>query len=402
MKKLFFVILILAGTTSYGQNSAMFNYGAVVSQMTQSASYSLVPMWFDNTVLEDSSGTLIPMRRVSAAQVIDPVYFTGWDSTLQISVNDPYLVDTISFTGALVRSPNRPTSIVDTFILSIMPNDHYHYYTSVTTNAWASQYVSSTGPDSLLKGFSIRPTDSKQAGDIDSFSRCQRASNGAIVWKVPVTDAMRHDTITTQEFMFAVPGGGLTVPAGYAFATTITFKSGDSWPVNTDTFSEYHHFYLEVFEAIGVGQVMPYYHYILNDHNMASFMLANDTTHYYPSIFLEGWSNVMYKPEYIGGGGHIYCGTCSTVSVPDVTEMAGDVHIYPNPAKDEVTLSLSAKMRDKAVVTLTNAVGQVVKAANIKVDNKVIFSTADMPSGVYFYIIETKGGNLNGRFVVSH
>lgn len=380
-----------------------------------SSQWWLWPIWYDSTVRQVFNTGLGTINYISAAQIIDPIYFTMFHDEnindpngIDITSWTPYKVDSISFSGVCIRNESRPTTIVDTFILSVSPsststtNQYSYYYTNVTTDAWAGNYA---GTDTL-KGFTIHRNNTDIAN---------RASNvgGRVIWKVPIDDAMRQvpdgsGNVTVQTFNYPVPGM-CEIPAGYGVAMTVTFKSGDVVPVpNVDTFSEYHNFLMYSCEALGSGQMMPYYYYLMADRNSSNLMFGSQDSAYYPSVFIEGWNTIAFRQEFHDMAAHVVCDDCPLLSVKDLNKsILETVTLYPNPADNEVNINFSMSADANATISITNSVGQEVAKQSVKgVKAKQVgtakFSTANMASGIYFYTVEANGQRKTDRFVVAH
>lgn len=371
---------------------------------------SYMPIWFDSTVMQVFTSGLGNINYSSLGQIIDPIYYTLFNdpnvyspNDIRINTWDAYEVDSISLQGIWLRNANKPTSIVDTMILSVSPST-YSYYYDFNTQAdpdddWVDAYV--PAPGDTIRGFTIL--------DVDSVNRAS-LNAGVVMWKVPITDDMRQpddDTVEVQSLDVQLPTP-CQIPAGRGIAITATFKSGEAVPVpNVDTFWEYHHFYALEGEALGAGQIMPYYYYSHADRNMSNLMFSTDTTRYIPSVFIEGWNTIAFRQEFHSIQAHVVCANCTTLGVNDTKKSnVSQVGVYPNPANNEVNIGFTVGTASKATITITNAVGQVMNTlavdAKAGVNNLNTFSTAGMAAGVYFFTIEANGSRATERFVVSH
>ncbi|MBL7718485.1 MAG: T9SS type A sorting domain-containing protein [Flavipsychrobacter sp.] len=399
--------------------SRWYEHYAMVADLTQTMSNSLMPIGFDSTIMQYfTNDGLQPINYSSALQVIDPIYFSLWNdvNSQYVEPNDikvqpwnNYEVDSIVFSGAYVKNLNRSANIVDTLIISVSPTGAGtsfwpYYYTTIGLDSWAGNYV--TGTDTL-KAFSIF--------DIDEPNRASAVS-GSVMWKVPLYDADRQEdsagfvSIQTWSLPVMVGGapGSVSIPAGKGTAVTITFKSGDTWPAGVDTFSEYHNFSLYEGEGLGAGQNMQYYHYNYGDRNMSNLMFSTNTQDYLPAILIEGNNDASFRYEHHYIGAHIVCNDCFTLNVNDVNaDVLSGSEVYPNPATNEVNVAFSVSKGAKATITLTNAVGQVVATqvvanAATTTQNKVTFSTQGLPSGLYFATVEVNGQRATNRVTVAH
>jgi hypothetical protein len=77
--------------------------------------------------------------------------------------------------------------------------------------------------------------------------------------------------------------------------------------------------------------------------------------------------------------------------------LAAETVVYPNPARDQVTISSSEEMTR---ITVINYVGQLI--ANLDVQqNKIVLNTQNYESGVYIVRIETENGVVTKRFAIA-
>jgi len=78
------------------------------------------------------------------------------------------------------------------------------------------------------------------------------------------------------------------------------------------------------------------------------------------------------------------------------TSLAEKVHIFPNPAKEQLFIELM-DTKEKADLILYNASGQKVISQSLNMVNTI--SLLDLPSGIYFYHISLAEGMVKGKFV---
>jgi hypothetical protein len=100
---------------------------------------------------------------------------------------------------------------------------------------------------------------------------------------------------------------------------------------------------------------------------------------------------------------HVTCNTCVDLKVANVSNILG-ASAYPNPASTEINVPFSLKNAADVKVSLTNAIGQVMatKSAGNSTNGKVVFNTAELANGIYFYTVEANGEHKTGRVVVAH
>lgn len=384
-------------------------------QVTGNRSY--MHMWFDSTMYIKYSNSPSPsaINFCSAGQIIDPVglpnalfndpSFNNQD-VMWVNGFNQYKVDSVMVVGAFIKNQARPSSIVDTLILSLAPQTGSTYYLK-SNSSWISNYVPSG--DTM---FVFVPR-------ADSINRAALASGNnpiadRLMWKVPLVDSMRdtvntqNNTITVRTRTFQVPNGGLTIPAGSRVAMTVTFKSGDTWVPRVDTIQSRHHFRMMFgFVVNATGPNMPYKFFdpSWRDRNHSSLMFTTDTSDYRSTYAIEGTNpSNNYTFEYANMGARIVCPDCWRLDVKNVEGNLIKGGAYPNPAVSFVNVPFELKNAADVNVTLRNTVGQVVAAESFKnvAAGTAKFNTAALSNGVYLYTIEVDGQQTTGRIAVSH
>ena len=69
------------------------------------------------------------------------------------------------------------------------------------------------------------------------------------------------------------------------------------------------------------------------------------------------------------------------------------VNAFPNPFKDELTIEVN----EPSQITITNALGQVVKTLNV--NGKTTLDTSDLPKALYVLTIKTQNGSRNIKLI---
>jgi len=86
------------------------------------------------------------------------------------------------------------------------------------------------------------------------------------------------------------------------------------------------------------------------------------------------------------------------VFVTDIDDpLAASTVVYPNPARDQVTISSSQEMTR---IMVLNYVGQLVLDSEVN-QSKVVLNTSDYESGIYLVRIETESGVVTKRFAIA-
>lgn len=79
-----------------------------------------------------------------------------------------------------------------------------------------------------------------------------------------------------------------------------------------------------------------------------------------------------------------------------------NLRIYPNPAKDRLTLQLQLAKAEKLTISLTNLNGQVLLSKNIENTQEVneSFDISKLASGMYFLQINSKNGTQSQKVII--
>ena len=87
---------------------------------------------------------------------------------------------------------------------------------------------------------------------------------------------------------------------------------------------------------------------------------------------------------------YLYKGSYNTLGLDGKFTSATGANIFPNPAKDRITIRLNPHI-NAASITMLDATGRIVRSIEAK--EETTFSTADLPRGQYFVRIGSKGGS---------
>jgi hypothetical protein len=79
--------------------------------------------------------------------------------------------------------------------------------------------------------------------------------------------------------------------------------------------------------------------------------------------------------------------------------VSANLFLYPNPVSDELHIGFIDSENEKAILTLTDVLGQVIyqKQINTNVPNTLSVST--IPQGVYFLKVETPNGKATKKII---
>jgi hypothetical protein len=94
-------------------------------------------------------------------------------------------------------------------------------------------------------------------------------------------------------------------------------------------------------------------------------------------------------------------------AVNDINSLGFVGNAYPNPANTEVMIPFTTTEAAEVTVSITNTVGQTVKAINAgkyaaNQKGRAVLNVANLSSGVYFYTVEANGQRITKRMVIAH
>jgi hypothetical protein len=89
-------------------------------------------------------------------------------------------------------------------------------------------------------------------------------------------------------------------------------------------------------------------------------------------------------------------------AVTNVNRAISDIHAFPNPANNELTISFALSDHTPVTVSLVNMLGQTA-ATQETAGGKAVFNIASLAAGIYVYTIQTGSGErATGRVVINH
>ncbi|HLG34479.1 MAG TPA: T9SS type A sorting domain-containing protein [Bacteroidia bacterium] len=74
------------------------------------------------------------------------------------------------------------------------------------------------------------------------------------------------------------------------------------------------------------------------------------------------------------------------------------IHIYPNPASDEINISYSLEESDNAVFLLTDLLGREVMNKKLSSNEKLLkISTVSLEQGIYFVCLKVNDESIGNQ-----
>lgn len=141
---------------------------------------------------------------------------------------------------------------------------------------------------------------------------------------------------------------------------------------------------------------------------------ANATLGYFPfGSYLNPYLNTSYFTTAIAGGtlaaltsnlGQFgieanFAGLCGPMGVQTIATSDNNLSVYPNPASTTLNVKLGS-VSDKATVTVYNAIGQIVIAAQEVTDNSTAINVSTLAKGVYILKVSNGKEVSNTKFVI--
>jgi len=117
---------------------------------------------------------------------------------------------------------------------------------------------------------------------------------------------------------------------------------------------------------------------------------------------------VRFKFAFTSGGGNnifiddININGISLTGLPEEKVVLNELHVFPNPVKDNLQVRINAKEKVKGQLEVIDLVGKVVMSQKIGDENKNLISinTLNLKSGVYFIrLTQTNGTIQNTKFI---
>lgn len=410
----------LGGTRWYEPWVAMDTYlgGDVLTATGHTFVYY---MGYDSTYLQTYSTGPGPVNWIGFGQVFDLINPGGFNdvfsgqfpdldgNAIGITNQDDYRVDSIYVRGAymLGEDPSLPASYFegqqDTMIFSLTPVSY-----GATTSYTSAQYPAVTNYRGVAANGNIAKVLNMPNVSMDT--RGFTAGNSK-TWKMPLDPANRtpknaNGSYPVSSITYEVPGG-FNVPKGQAFALSVTFKPGEDKAVGRDSVRYYNYYMYTAARTSTTDDWAFYPYYDQKDLNMSQLMHYRGNGRFSNSLILELINDKDFGQEYIYSGAFVNCATCdilNNLSVTDINKNNVAAKVFPNPASSEVKVKFALTNAADVTVSLTNTVGQVVKAQSFKAAtaNTAVFSTTDLTNGVYIYTVEANGQRQSGRVSVQH
>lgn len=104
----------------------------------------------------------------------------------------------------------------------------------------------------------------------------------------------------------------------------------------------------------------------------------------------------LFNRDLTAAEAHEYYDSTLPVAVPNIANLEPAVNIYPNPAKDNITISLPANT--KVSMQLMNELGQALKEQN-NIGNKEDIDISTLPAGMYILKLQFPEQTVYRKFI---
>ncbi|EJL69499.1 T9SS type A sorting domain-containing protein [Chryseobacterium populi] len=91
-------------------------------------------------------------------------------------------------------------------------------------------------------------------------------------------------------------------------------------------------------------------------------------------------------------------GDMTTSKVSEITAVAKDIKVYPNPVKAGENLYIKSELKEEGIYTMFSAQGQLIKSGKFTGDTEV--GTSSLPTGMYIIKVETKSTVKSYKIIV--
>ena len=313
----------------------------------------------------------------------------------RVTAGNAYTIDSIAFLGKYMRSTNNDDTLYIHITKTTRSNNPVFGIYGLTFTTGGEHFGTA-----MYDKSNNNLSDSIPAGNVQ-------------VMKIVLDAAFHADTATTGGGRSNRTGNGfalttpLTLNAGEVAIAYVTFKSAVNHPLGTSV-ANANTFRMYTWDFRGTDADP-----IQNKNSFEAGLVATTQLKYFP--YTQGYSytghqilipHVAYTTEglYSDFAFHVKCTTCPTLSVATVKGNILSANAYPNPAATEVRVPFTLKAAANVNVTITNTIGQVVKAANMGniTKGEAVISVSDIANGVYFYTVDADGQRQTGRVVVNH
>lgn len=231
---------------------------------------------------------------------------------------------------------------------------------------------------------------------------------GKFTVKVPLTAAMEFDTLSNGLNYVAVPVTGLTgIPDNNLVVSSISYIPGYTWVANVDTLDNNNAFRFVSYKEID-GQ---FFNYTKRDWN-CSYIVPQDVRYnnaggwngsFIPSFAYMGGTSATFNYEH-----HLidYKISAGLVGLNEKVENGFSFNNAPNPADNNVVLTLKIADNSSVNVQVTDITGSVVMSKNLGTLSQGVYreaiETSQLANGLYNITLTVNGAQSTKKMTVQH
>lgn len=396
----------LTGSKTTATGPSWFSYVDILANAATRNYYW--PIASDSNLLHTpTTGTPFHISRFGIGYVLDPTdsaYFaehttagTVGDATMlpsfRVRMTNPYTVNKVAFPSYYHRVNNQDDTLVIQWTKVARTGTNPFGLYSLTFQGNAGSFASG-----IYEQSNNQFSDSIPTGVVQTM-------------KVPMDDAYFADTSANGFSNFTTLGFDLPTPfnvgAGEVFIFYATFQSGGNDTLGTPSEAANHmRFYTS--DIHGQGS-----EFLQNGNSLQTGLWATGQQKY--AVDTNGFrfqGHLLFIPSnaYSSGSAlqptysfELECPTCDPISVDEVIGQIAEVRAYPNPAQSTLYVPFKLTQASDVRLTLTNPMGQQVRTANLSqtTTGRFELNVSDLPSGMYFYTLETDAGSRTERVLIT-
>lgn len=365
------------------------------------------PMYSDsNLVHTPSSGSSFNIYTHGIGFILDPTdsaYFSEYttagvsDATMfpefRVRSNNSYSVTKVSFLSSYHRvDPNDDTLVIQ----------------------WTKAAKAGTNPFGIYSLSFINNGGNFATGIYDQGTNLfsDSIAPGTVqTMKVPMDDAYFADTASSGFSNFTSLGFDLPTPfavgAGEVFLLYVTFQSGANYPTGTPS-ENANHMRVYTSDLTGMGGA-----YVQNEGSFQTGLWSTSQQKY--AVDTNGFryqGHLLFIPSNAYSEGaprlpimsfEVDCPSCDPVSVDQVAGNIQSLRAYPNPAQSMLYVPYQLNQASDVRLSLRNPMGQLVRVdtREAALQGRFELNVSDLPSGIYFYTLETGNGSRTERVVIT-
>jgi hypothetical protein len=390
-------LIIVSSTVSFGQ---------VISQLSSWSNNAnfVIKYYQDRVITSTTSGIMFinvsnPFNPVPSASLGNPGSFPT-----AIAIHDNY----VFFGGGMTGY----------FMIADISNLNFPFQTGITQNISGTAYQIASNND-----FAFMPTNSDTLYSIDIVNKNAPAVKGKLnlgsfssgitlngnYAYVGTTNGLKVVDISNPVNMFIVNsfGGGYgKIVPDLANNRLFVSKTGQGFDV-IDVSSPANP--VGLFQGLGgnSGGDLDYHNGIVFQNgsgNVSAFQVGSSSSTYigsFNSTFTGQVNGITVKDTvfYVSTVNHLHVLKLGTppsgIINPDLQHQ---IHIFPNPVSDVITLQSNVKMT-RSLIHIINLVGQTLISVNFDELESSKLDVSKLPEGLYFITMANKDITIKSRFI---